>query len=126
MKAEELRTGNWVMHSNGTPMQVTRISGGNFACGTPHCWCYNNVFNPIKLTTDILNKNFEIDKWNKKHWVVGNMWHIWENPNYGFILGALEMDEFGGGYYVPCIPCTYFHELQNLMVDLRIDKKIEL
>lgn len=61
MDATELMIGDWVRHANGTPMQVTRIDytqgGGHFACGTPHCWEYNNKFEPIPLTEEILKAN---------------------------------------------------------------------
>lgn len=61
MKANELMIGDWVRHANGTAMQVTRIDytndGGHFACGTPHCWEYNNKFEPIPLTEEILKAN---------------------------------------------------------------------
>lgn len=52
--------GDWVMHANGTPMQVKRIVFGHFACaenGGANCWEYNNKFKPIPLTPEILEKN---------------------------------------------------------------------
>ena len=61
MEAKGLMIGDWVRHFNGTPMQVTRIdytqSGGHFACGTPHCWEYNNKFESIPLTSELLEEN---------------------------------------------------------------------
>lgn len=62
MKANELNTnnlmvGDWVRHINGTPYQVTCIKDGHFACSIPHLWEYNNKFEPIPLTTEILKQN---------------------------------------------------------------------
>ena len=61
MEANELMIDDWMRHANGTPMQVTRIdytkNGGHFACGFPHCWEYNNKFDPIPLTAELLERN---------------------------------------------------------------------
>ena len=65
MKANELTSrdlmiGDWLMHANGTPMQVTKITTEHFACaenGGANCWEYNNNFKPIPLTPEILEKN---------------------------------------------------------------------
>lgn len=76
----------------------------------------------IPLTDVILDKNFD----RKEHgWQVKDCWKIWANPNYGYILATLVMDDFGGGSYEPCIPCTYLHELQNAMTVLRAGKEIK-
>ena len=66
MKANELMIGDWLKHYNGTPMQVTKITTVHFACaknGCVNCWEYNNKFEPIPLTPEILEKNgFEREK----------------------------------------------------------------
>ena len=66
MKANELMIGDWLKHYNGTPMQVTKITTIHFACaknGGVNCWEYNNKFEPIPLTPEILEKNgFEREK----------------------------------------------------------------
>lgn len=54
--------GGWMRHANGKCYQVTRIDGLHdgsihFACGTPHLWEYNNKFEPIPLTAEILDRN---------------------------------------------------------------------
>ena len=126
MKAEELRYGNKVTLGDGIVVRtVIETREKSVYLQGLYSVSVDNV-KPIELNDEILDKNFEIDKWSKKHWVLANCWQMWRNPNYGYILGTLDVDEFGGGHYIPCIPCTYFHELQNLLVDLRIDKKIEI
>lgn len=115
----------------GKPMQVKAVHKGKLGFHYEPCklgWHRVSLLEPIPLTDNILEKNFERYKWEKKKnvWVVGTCWNIEPNPNYGYILSTLEIDEFGGGYYIPCIPCTYLHELQHLIADLRIEKKIEL
>lgn len=62
MKATELQVGSWVVHENGTPMQVTKLRGNDFACGTSY-WSYNNIYHPIPITKELLEKNgFEREK----------------------------------------------------------------
>jgi len=129
MKIEELRVDNWVMNTlYHSPCKVIGISTDitiDFKDGARRYEALAEV-EPIELTVETLDKNFNKSDRFKGFWELGGLYSITENSNYGFILCALDMDEFGGGYYVPAIPCTYFHELQNLLVDLRIDKKIEL
>lgn len=126
MKAEELRYGNKVTLGDGVVRTVIETREKSvYLQGLGYAVFVDNV-KPIELNDEIINRNFDVDKFFKHQWNVGLMWNITKNPNYGFILCRLDIDEFGGGYYVPCIPCTYFHELQNLIVDLRIDKKIEI
>ena len=55
--SKELMIGDWLRHSNGQPMAVARIEHTNFACGTPHCWDYNNSYAFIELTEELLEKN---------------------------------------------------------------------
>ena len=60
MKLNELMIGDWLKHYNGTPMQVTKITTEHFACaenGGVNCWEYNNKFEPIPITPEILEKN---------------------------------------------------------------------
>lgn len=127
MKAEELRYGNKVTLGDGVVRTVIETREKSvYLQGMGYAVSVDNV-KPIELTEDILNKNFEKDKFFSDNWEIkDSRWNINETSNYGFILCALDVDEFGGGYYVPCIPCAYFHELQNLLIDLRINKKIEL
>lgn len=60
LKVTDLMVGDWLKHYNGTPMQVTKITTVHFACaqnGGANCWEYNNKFEPIPLTPEILEKN---------------------------------------------------------------------
>ena len=57
MKATDLMLGDWVRHKNGNLFRVTCLKGEDFACGMPHLWNYNNKFEPIPLTPEILEKN---------------------------------------------------------------------
>ena len=60
LKSTDLMIGDWLMHANGTPMQVTKITTEHFTCaenGGANCWEYNNKFKPIPLTPEILEKN---------------------------------------------------------------------
>lgn len=130
MKLTNFQLDDFVL-ANGKPMQVKAIHKGKLGFHYVQCkltWHRVGELKPIPLNDDILEKNFERYKWekDKRKWVMGTCWIIEPNPNYGYILATLEIDEFGGGYYIPCVPCTYLHELQHLLNDLRIEKKIEL
>lgn len=127
MRTEELRYGNKVTLGDGIVVRtVIETREKSVYLQGLYSVSIDNV-KPIELNNEILDRNFEVEQWfDFKHWVLSNTWQMWRNPNYGYILGTLDIDGFGGGHYIPCIPCTYFHELQNLLVDLRIDKKIEL
>lgn len=131
MRNANFQLEDWVC-VNGKPMRVKAVHKTKLGFHTREDkldWHrVNPSVEPIKLTDDILDKNLERYKWEKeeKKWVVGTCWNIGHNPNYGYILAHLDIDEFGGGYYIPCVPCTYVHELQHLIADLRIEKKIEL
>ena len=95
---------------------MVRLNGREFTT-------YTVDLEAVPITDEILDKNFERKAYG---WQLGDMWRIWSNPNFGYIIATLVMDEFGGCSYEPCIPCTYFHELQNTLKDLRIDKMIVL
>lgn len=128
MKANELTSrdlmvGDWVMHANGTPMQVTKITTEHFACaenGGSNCWEYNNKFKPIPLTPEIFEKNgFEkaeniqlynyylgIDDRVSLHDYAydinsSNTWHVHIDSEDYCSIANCEL--------------TYLHELQNLL-----------
>lgn len=137
MKANELMVGNYVQYTSdkrltdedALPLKVTCVGEPKYPDFYPYIRIegrnedyHIDLFQPIPLTDEILDKNFE----RKEHgWQVKDCWKIWSNPNYGYILATLVMDDFGGGSYEPCIPCTYFHELQNAMTVLRAGKEIK-
>lgn len=117
MKAKELMIGDWVRHANGTPMQVTMIDytqdGGHFACGIPHCWEYNNKFEPIPLTPDILEKNgfFLYNEENKAYRL--------ELAEGTFINADFKVEEpfvcIVNTCYQATPYCVYVHHLQHAM-----------
>ena len=137
MVGDLLRVNKDVCLKKGTIVEVRGVDADNEfiekglkGCATcvninDHCesgGIWVDFLEPIPLTSEILDKNFE----RKEHgWQVKDCWKIWANPNYGYILSTLVMDDFGGGSYEPCIPCTYLHELQNAMTVLRAGKEIK-
>ena len=78
---------------------------------------------PIQLTDEILDKNFENDHGEYK---LSDMWRIWMNPNYGYIAATLVVDDFGGGQYEPCIPIRHVHELQNFLKTIKSEIEIQM
>lgn len=122
LTSRDLMIGDWLMHANGTPMQVKRIVFGHFACGEKYTnfWEYNNIFQPIPLTPEILEKNgFEGIK--------GGRFPTLKNC-YGDILFQLEdiKNEYIRDtlYMFKNIPIFYVHELQNALRLCRIEKEI--
>ena len=130
MKANELRVqdlqiGSLVMHENGTPMQVTKLRGNDFACGTSY-WSYNNIYHPIPITPEILEKNgFKregvIELYNlyagidhrvtihddKGYMNSNNEWYVHvDSEDYSTIAGC---------------ELTYLHELQALLRICKIE-----
>ena len=130
MKANELMIGDWLVHENGEPVQVTNIRGERFACYTSY-WNYNNYFYPIPITRELLEKNgFEkegvIELYNlyagidhrvtihddKEYMNSNNEWYVHvDSEDYSTIAGC---------------ELTYVHELQHLLKLCGIDKEIVL
>ena len=132
LTSRDLMVGDWLMHANGTPMQVTKITTNHFTCaknGGANCWEYNNKFEPIPLTPEILEKNgFEMDEVIKEYIIYSgidnrvslhndqecinsvNEWHVHiDNEDYCTIANC---------------ELTFVHELQHLLKLCDIDKEI--
>lgn len=111
-----LMIGDWVMHNDTPKKVITNLADSVALENTDYGLAYERVrgeqMEPIPLTDEILAKNFAL---TKHGYQVCNCWKIWANPNYGYILATLVMDEFGGGSYEPCLPCRYAHELQQFL-----------
>ena len=123
MKAEDLMIGDWLKHYNGTPMQVTKITTEHFACADNrdmNCWEYNNKYEPILLTPEILEKNgFEGIKEGK--------FPSLRNYYNDIIFQLEEIKEEGNCkilYIFKNIPILYVHELQHALRLCKIDKEI--
>ena len=132
LSSRDLMVGDWLKHYNGTPMQVTKITTEHFACaknGGVNCWEYNNKFEPILLTPEILEKNgFERDKnislYNAYTGINSrvtlhddfmsmnsrNMWHVHIDSEDYCTIANCEL--------------TYLHELQHLLRLCKIYKEI--
>jgi hypothetical protein len=136
MYPHELMIGNWLMHYNGTTMQVTRIEGCHFACGSPHCWEYNNVFKPIPITVEILEKNgwtqcnVDDDGSVQYEYEEGNVDVDWWSPSINIpgLFGCSTRDENTGIIHemINELPISYVHELQNILRICGIKKEIVL
>ena len=123
MKADELTSkdlmiGDWLMHANGTLMQVTKITTEHFACAEKrgmNCWEYNNKYKPIPLTSEILEAN----NFLKDPDYIETYWR----PDCSKFCFVKECDDwyfaicYKGGHI--CIAkCNYVHELQHILIDL--------
>lgn len=137
LKATDLMIGDWLKHYNGTPMQVTKITTEHFACAENrgmNCWEYNNKYEPIPLTPEILEKNgFE---------KVDNMYPFPtfrsdDKENYlcitvGFPEGDRTKRKFpfieidSKDIYVEHVIINFVHELQHALRLCGINKEIEL
>jgi hypothetical protein len=119
LKATDLMIGDWLKHYNGTPMQVTKITTEHFACAENrgmNCWEYNNKYEPIPLTPEILEKNGFEDTICDAIWISTNCNLLWKDGKLKNFCRE-EDDEV-------CIPCEYVHELQHALKLCKIDKEI--
>ena len=137
MTAEDLMIGDWVYiahcSSRLTPCNGKILSiDGSDNIKTTEGLVDISLIQPIELTEDILFKNFECETYRDSSDYKlcekgkADMWRIWKNPNYGYIAGALTMDDFGGGSYEPCVPIRYVHELQHFLKVIKSNIKIDL
>lgn len=121
MKHTELMIGDWMQHANGKYYQVTRIDGLHdgrihFACGTPHLWEYNNKFEPIPLTPEILHDNgFTNTEFYAE--LLFDGWQVLADCRH---LKAKNQDSSID------IPCEYVHQLQQAFRLCNIEKEIIL
>ena len=117
MKANELMIGDWVLVSN-TPLKIAALgtikAGFMDAKGEMFYQYYDNI-EPIPLTAEILEKNFQKDRM----WVDGYT-----------IADSITIYNTGEGYwtigYLELIELRYVHELQHTLKLCGIDKEIKL
>ena len=136
MKANELMIGDWLKHYNGTPVQVTKITTEHFACaenGGVNCWEYNNKYEPIFITSEILEKNGWIKSELNLDFYCGNL----EYKNYNIQIHN-NQDSLNTNnkwlihietiYYeeISQSEITYIHQLQHVLKLCGIDKEITL
>ena len=121
MKANELMIGDWLKHYNGTPMQVTKITTEHFACAEKrgmNCWEYNNKYEPIPLTPEILDKNgLTNDPYGC---------HFKEDEYMTLEISVEEEGVYWTINYNECsiLKLKYVHELQHVLKLCGIDKEI--
>lgn len=124
MKATELMIGNWVQSpKSGKYFKAENIYGGNNEA--MHCisaktadgeFCNKGLWNPIPLTTEILEHNFSKDPAWKGAYFINDCLHIYyEESNNCWIIQFMEFVEL-----------RYVHELQNALTLCKIEKEIEL
>ena len=121
MKANELMIGDWVkLNGDPLPQQVQELL---FDSVTIQCWPhrYDDIF-PIPLTSEILDKNFEMME-NTYFWKISGRYMVDENFNFGIYY----KNDFATWYStVGLRELHYVHELQHLMKDCKINKEITL
>ena len=121
--------GDWVRHINGTPYQVTCLKHDDFACGIPHLWSYNNKFEPIPITNELLEKNgFKrlVDKNVGERWWIDDDYfdvivYEWSDSIWVFRYDGTEMNTPHEQRVI-----GYLHELQHAFRDCGIEKEWEV
>lgn len=128
LKATDLMIGDWLKHYNGTPMQVTKITTEHFACADNrgmNCWEYNNKYEPIPLTPEILEKSGILYEKQSYYYVIEDnkdlectyyIQQVQEDWAIGVDIGAYDCSVFARIKYV--------HELQHALKLCKIDKEI--
>lgn len=116
--------GDWLMHSNGRPMRVTRIDGANFACGTPHCWDYNNSYAFIELTSELLEKNgfvkTESLSYEESRVGISLLYKEGSNEEHGYRV-LIENMRPGNETGTVIKSAKYVHEIQHALKGLGIE-----
>lgn len=125
LKVTDLMVGDWLKHYNGTPMQVTKITTNHFTCAEnrgANCWEYNNKFEPIPLTPEILEKN----GFKKDFELKGCYWR--PDCRKYCIVKEIETWYFAfrhmGGGHICISECNYVHQLQHALRLCGINKEI--
>ena len=137
MNVKELMIGNWVKHAGGDYMQVTKLTENHYACsknGGCQCWDYNNIYNPVLLTVEILEnngfkqENMYVDDCYEYTVFCLNDFYIIQNyiEFEPFTICKLYNSTYNGNIGIGIKGIHYVHELQNFLQNMEIDKKITL
>jgi hypothetical protein len=121
MKANELMIGDWLKHYNGTPMQVTKITTEHFACaenGGANCWEYNNKYEPILITLEILKKNGLANDPYGCHFKEDEYMELEISAEEEGIYWTINYNEYG------ILKLKYVHQLQHALRLCGINKEI--
>ena len=121
MKANELMIGDWLKHYNGTPMQVTKITTEHFACAEKrgmNCWEYNNKYEPIPLTPEILEKNGLTNDPYGCHFKEDEYMTLEISVEEEGVYWTINYNEYS------ILKLKYVHELQHVLKLCGIDKEI--
>ena len=121
MKANELMIGDWLKHYNGTPMQVTKITTEHFACAEKrgmNCWEYNNKYEPIPLTPEILDKNGLTNDPYGCHFKEDEYMTLEISVEEEGVYWTINYNEYS------ILKLKYVHELQHVLKLCGIDKEI--
>lgn len=121
MKANELMIGDWLKHYNGTPMQVTKITTEHFACAEKrgmNCWKYNNKYEPIPLTPEILEKNGLTNDPYGCHFKEDEYMTLEISVEEEGVYWTINYNEYS------ILKLKYVHELQHVLKLCGIDKEI--
>lgn len=128
MNNKNFMIGDWVRHINGTPYQVTCLKHDDFACGIPHLWSYNNRFELIEITGELLDKNgFSYRSLGgAEEWFIADDYydivvHEWSDSIWVFRYDGTEMNTPHEQRVI-----GYLHELQHAFRDCGIEKEWEV
>ena len=129
LKVTDLMIGDWLKHYNGTPMQVTKITTEHFACaekGGLNCWEYNNKYEPIPLTPEILKKNGILYEKQSYYYVIKDD----KDLECTYYIQQILQEGWAIGVDIGAYDCSvfarikYVHELQHALKLCGINKEI--
>lgn len=111
IRCKDLMVGDWVANRNGSPMQIVVVDEDNaYACEgneeRPWIFGYDEDYEPIPLTPEILEKN---------GWKEAEYWHEYQDGENIIQCCLPDMRGRINGIEIENFKCEYVHQYQHLL-----------
>ena len=111
IRCKDLMVGDWVANRNGSPMQIVAVDEDNaYACEgneeRPWIFGYDEDYEPIPLTPEILEKN---------GWKEAEYWHEYQDGENIIQCCLPDMRGRINGIEIENFKCEYVHQYQHLL-----------
>ena len=111
IRCRDLMVGDWVANQNGSLMQIVAVDEDNaYACEgneeRPWIFGYDEDYEPIPLTPEILEKN---------GWKEAEYWHEYQDGENIIQCCLPDMRGRINGIEIENFKCEYVHQYQHLL-----------